>query len=213
MMQKRLTTLGTPASNFLVFSRDQLHMQRVPMPDLGEPAGRESLDQIIDRENIGLVILDSLSTLVRSGIENDAESWAPIQDWAMGHRWQGRTMIFVHHEGKGGKPRGTSKREDVLDTMIGLKARPDLAGDEDAAFELIFTKSRAFYGKAAAPLLVRLSTATGTAKWTSQTALQNTRDRVSEMLKQGYKPIDIAKQLGLSRGRILQIVKEMKSAS
>ena len=56
------------------------------------------------------MILDSLSTLVRSGVENEAESWAPIQDWLLTHRWQGRTIILVHHEGKGGKPRGSSKR-------------------------------------------------------------------------------------------------------
>jgi putative DNA primase/helicase len=213
LLQKRLAQLGPSSANFLILSRDQFHLRKALMPDLGERAGREFLDEIIERNQVDLVILDSLSTLVRSGVENDAESWAPIQDWALGHRWRGRTILFVHHEGRAGKPRGTSKREDVLDSMIGLKARPDLSRDHDAAFDLSFTKSREFYGRDAADLLIRLSLKSGTARWACETAEKNMKERVAKMLNQGWKQANIAKELEVTPGRVSQIVAQIRQSA
>jgi len=45
----------------------------------------------------------------------------PGMDW----RLRGVTILFVHHEGKAGTPRGTSKREDILDTVVRLKEHDD----------------------------------------------------------------------------------------
>ena len=39
----------------------------------------------------------------------------------------------------------------------------------------------------------------------------NTRDRVKELWKQAWKVTDIAKELGLSKGRISQIMKEIRT--
>jgi putative DNA primase/helicase len=117
------------------------------MLDLGDEEGRNLLDAIIRQNNIGLIVLDSLSTLVRSGPEeNSAESWIKIQEWALKHRGEGRTIIFVVHEGRNNKPRGTSKREDVLDTMIGLRPQPNEGDDDCTTIKLEFTKHRGFFG-------------------------------------------------------------------
>jgi putative DNA primase/helicase len=131
VLQERLKSLGPITPNLMVLSRDiMLRQNEMTLPDLGEPAGRKFLDKIIERERIDFVILDSLSTLIRSGIENDAESWAPIQDWLLNHRFANRTIMLVHHEGRSGHARGTSKREDALDTIVKLKGRDDLRHDE-----------------------------------------------------------------------------------
>ena len=63
-------------------------------------------------------MVDSLSTLCRSGVENESESWLPVQEWALRLRRNGVSVLFVHHAGKSGKQRGTSRREDVLDTIF-----------------------------------------------------------------------------------------------
>lgn len=149
---------------------------------------------------------------MRSGVENEAESWAPVQDWLLKHRWQGRTIILVHHEGKGGKPRGSSKREDVLDTMIGLRKRDDRCTDDESVFELTYNKARDFFGDDAAPMLIKLSVTNGQVIWDHEKVRDARREQVREMLANSMKPKDIAKELGLTPGRVSQIMKELHKA-
>ncbi|MBW2470952.1 MAG: hypothetical protein JRE18_02625 [Deltaproteobacteria bacterium] len=92
------------------------------------------------------MIIDNLSTLVRTGQENDAEGWLSIQAWALAQRAAGRSVLFIHHSGKGGSQRGTSRREDVLDTVINLRQPGDYTPDQGAVFEVHFEKARGIYG-------------------------------------------------------------------
>jgi putative DNA primase/helicase len=139
------------------------------MFDLATPEGRAALDVIIEAQQPDLIVLDSVSTLVRTGFENEEDSWAPIQPWLMQHRWQGRSVILIQHEGRSGKPRGTTKREDVLDTIIGLKQREpeadEVPSETESSYELVFTKYRHFFGKDAAPLVLHLGVTTGRVRW------------------------------------------------
>ena len=48
----------------------------------------------------------------------------PVQEWILQLRRRGISVLIVHHAGKGGDQRGTSAKEDVLDTVIKL-SRPD----------------------------------------------------------------------------------------
>ena len=51
------------------------------LPDLGTSEGQAEIDTIIgDAE---LIIVDNISTLVRSGKENEAEGWLPVQEWGL----------------------------------------------------------------------------------------------------------------------------------
>ena len=216
-LQDRLSKFRrSPPGTFHVLCRDDFHLGRQQMPDLGDAAGRREFDRIIDQCAPDLIILNSLSTLVRSGIENEAESWTPVQDWLLSHRWQGRTILLVHHEGKTGRPRGTSKREDTLDTMIGLRKvtdddNSDNNSDNNSVFQLTFTKSRDFYGVAAEPLLIRLTIKDGQVSWTHETVRDARADKIRELLKNGATHADIGKELGLTKSRVGQIAKEMAS--
>ena len=215
-MQKRLGMFEkSPPGTFNVLCRDNYQLRQQLMPDLGEEAGRNEIDRIVDQCRAEVVILDSISTLIRSGIENEADDWAPIQDWLMRHRWQGRTILLVHHEGRSGHPRGTSKREDVLDTMIRLRKQSDEdvngKGDAESVFRLDFTKHRDFFGKDAAPMLLHLSTSEGRATWKHELERDAQRDKVKELLDAGMKQKDIAKELNVTPGRVSQLVKTVKA--
>jgi hypothetical protein len=52
---------------------------------------------------------DNISALCRTGVENDAESWALMNDWLIGMRRRGKTTVLVHHAGKSGKQRGSQR--------------------------------------------------------------------------------------------------------
>ena len=103
-MQDRLISLarGTDATeeairNLSIITPD---MQNRPMPDLSTPAGQYALEPFLD--NVRLLVLDNLSTLCRSGKENEAQSWQPIQSWLLDLRRRGISVLLVHHAGKSG---------------------------------------------------------------------------------------------------------------
>ena len=180
------------------------------MPDLATPEGREAVDQLVG-EGTRLIIIDSLSTFIRTGDENAAESWIDVQDWALRHRADGRAILFVHHSGKGGQQRGTSKREDVLDTVINLKRSSGYRPEEGAAFEVHFEKARRIYGDDVAPFEAHLThDENGQMKWVRQSLSDSKIDRVVKLLEDGKTQKEIADELGLSEARISQIVKKAR---
>jgi putative DNA primase/helicase len=212
-LQQRISQFPRSESGlFHVLCRDEFLRKKLAMPDLGDAEGRDELDRIIRQCQPDVVILDSISTLVRSGVENEAESWAPIQDWLMQHRWDGRTIILVHHEGKNKKPRGSSKREDVLDTMIRLAKKDDQFTGDESVFELTFTKARDFCGDDAAPMLIKLAVEDSQVTWTHEKARDARVETILEMHNAGMKAKDIAKEVGVTPGRVSQIIKELRDA-
>lgn len=210
-LRERLAALGPGTRDLIILTQEPFHAREQTMPDLADPTGREVMDRIIEQSGAGLIILDSISTLVRSGIENDAESWAPIQAWAMGHRWRGRSIIFLHHEGRNSKPRGTSKREDTLDTAIGLKLRQEGWDENTKAteYDLTFTKPRYMTPAQAKPRILQMTIEAGKLLWSSKSHAKDNRERVAELMEQGFKGVDIARELGITKGRVSQIQKEI----
>src|SRR5215472_3947064 len=105
--------------------------QDLGIPDLSDPEGRGR--ELVERElgDAEVLVLDNLSCLCRTGVENDADSWAVMQDWLLSLRRRGKAVLLVHHTGKPDKDgnvsqRATSKREDILNTSVLLK--PAAAG-------------------------------------------------------------------------------------
>ncbi len=169
-------------------------------PDLADPNDQGELQRLIDAYDPALVIVDNISTLVRSGgAENDAEAWIPVQGWALRMRKDGRAVLFVHHTGKGGKQRGTSKREDVLDIVIALK-RPEPYNPEDGArFVLEFEKTRYLKGEDARAFEAHLTTDEhGRQAWTIRNIEDSTLDRVVALHRDGMTGVrEIAAELGV----------------
>ena len=192
-----------PAPGFLrVFTPDLLDMDDL-MPDLATSDGQEAINTMIEPDT-ALVIVDNLSAWARgSKAENDAESWLPIAAWVLALRRRGIAVLMVHHAGKGGDQRGTSKREDVLDVVIKLSRPKDYAPEQGARFELSFTKARNLYGTEAEGLELTLQTnAGGAASWQWQTLEGSTYQRVVELSKEGLSQAEIARELEIHRSSV-----------
>ena len=125
-LQERVAALVTasepePPEGYLRLIAADLHDEG--LPDLVSEEGQAAIEaEIGDSE---LLVLDNLSSLCRSGRENEANSWQPVQDFLLRLRRRGVTVLLIHHAGKGGQQRGTSRREDVLDTIIWLRRPAD----------------------------------------------------------------------------------------
>jgi len=180
------------------------------LPDLATPEGQRVLDDAICDVGAELVILDNISTLCRSGKENEAEGWQSVQDWALAHRRAGRSIIFEHHAGKGGNQRGTSKREDVLDTVIALRRPADYRPDQGARFEVHFEKHRGFYGADTEPFEARYEQRDGAAIWTRTTIADVELKRVADAIRGRMSIREAAAELGISKSKVERLREKAK---
>jgi len=204
-MQERLK--GLVAGNDEDFDPDYFRLvtpdlQTGAMPDLCTRDGQDAIDSIMgDTE---LIVVDNLSSLARSGgRENDAESWLPIQPWALRQRQRGRSVLFVHHSGKGGAQRGTSKKEDILDVVLTLKRPADYNPADGAVFEVHFEKTRDMHGEDAEPFEARLQTSEqGQSKWIFNSVEDSTFDRVVSLANEGLSQKEIALELEINKSNV-----------
>jgi len=183
------------------------------MPDLSTSAGQEAVDALVS-DDTRLIIVDNLSSLLRTGVENDSESWLPLQTWALRHRAAGRSVLFIHHAGKGGAQRGTSRREDVLDCVVALRRPSDYRQSEGARFEVHIEKGRSLFGQDAMPFEAQLaSDSHGNPAWTLRDLEVNQMKQITEMSGLGMKPVEIAQELGISKATVYRRMKENGSTS
>jgi putative DNA primase/helicase len=183
-------------------------LQADPMPSLSGTAGQSLIeDQIQDSQ---LIILDNISTLTTGGKENEAESWLPVQQWVLSLRRRGISVLVIHHAGRNGEQRGTSRREDVLDTMITLRHPEDYTPADGARFEVHLTKARNIYGVDAEPFEVRMHCENGAAVWTMSSITDATESRVRELLSDGLSIRQIANELHISKSAVDRIKARVK---
>jgi hypothetical protein len=168
-------------------------------PDLGTEAGQKRLEPYF--ADADLIIVDNISTLCRTGKENEAEGWGVIQSWALRQRRKGRSVLFIHHAGKGGDQRGTSKREDVLDSVIRLAHPDDYDPTDGARFLVTFTKSRGIFGADVEPFEAKMSDG----KWTCQDTTDLLEAEVMAMLAEGKSLRDVGKELGITKSKVERI--------
>ncbi len=173
-------------------------LQRGPMPDLATQKGQEFLEPHLD--GVSLLILDNLSALCRYGVENEGESWIPVQEWALSLRRRGISVLFIHHAGKNRSQRGTSRREDLLDTVITLKNPKDYEASDGLRCEVHFEKTRAMLGQSAKPFEARMESGPdGRAIWTTRDVENANAERAAALFSEGATVRDVAEELGISR--------------
>ena len=95
--------------NFKILSGD---LNSGSLPDIGSVAGQlEYADEFAWAD---LIVLDNISCLWHSGRENDADAWTVVRSWLSELKSEGKSVILVHHAGKTGTSRGSSRRHDCL---------------------------------------------------------------------------------------------------
>ncbi|WP_279355690.1 AAA family ATPase [Fundidesulfovibrio agrisoli] len=215
-MQERLAAIVTgfeqelPGPDWLRFITPDLQGIGARMPNLATPEGQAAL--LPHLEGVDLVILDNLATLARAGRENDAEGWLPVQEWMLGLRQRGLSVCLIHHAGKGGQQRGTSSREDVLDTVIALKRPPDYRQEEGARFEVHLEKARGICGDEAKSFEATLDAQGEALVWRCKDIEDVRLAQVQALHSEGMTVRDIAEETGIARSTVHRMVKKLKAA-
>ncbi len=176
-------------------------LQEGVMPDLSTKEGQARLEPHLP--GVNLVVIDHLSAFCRTGVENEGEGWLPVQSWLLDLRRRGLSVLLIHHAGKSGLQRGTSRREDVLDTVIQLKRPKDYEPEEGARFVVNFTKHRGFAGEDAAPIEAKLtSDGLGRAKWEVTNLGDKLTEDIHDLKADGLSIREIATRLGVTKGKV-----------
>jgi len=178
--------------------------------NLADPEHQKVIDHHV--EGAELLVLDNMSTLMNGGPENDAESWISMQAWLLQLRRRGVTVLVVHHASRGGNARGTSKREDVLDTIVQLKHPDGYDPAEGARFEVHLTKARGVFGEDAAAFEATLETSEeGIATWVCSDLGERDQEEielVSELSEAGKSVREIAKEMNKSKSAVGRLLKK-----
>jgi hypothetical protein len=162
-----------------------------------------------------LVIFDNLSSLTGMGNENTVEDWKPVQRFFLELRRRGVATLLIHHANKDGGQRGTSGREDAMNTIIRLE-RPSNSQAEGAHFRIGFDKNRDMTASTAVPLEINLEWEKGAYRWTHKGVRSANRDQAvelwSQMKRDGMPRTDrapaIVEQLGIDKSTVYKHLKK-----
>lgn len=183
------------------------------IPSIATSPGQALIEAELDAfPEVRLLILDSISTLCNGGqAENEAESWTDMQGWLLKLRRRGVSPLIVHHDGKGGAQRGTSKREDVVSQSIHLKRPADYSPLQGARFEVVLEKARGVYGLDAVSFEAQLITESDRgATWMTRDLDSDLSEKLLPMLQDGMS-IEIAHQeAGISRATAFRLQKKWR---
>ena len=203
-MQDRLKKLtkGQPTKGALSMFTPDCQDLTDHIPDIGLVNGRDEIDELVRTVNPKVVFIDNISTFVRTGNENEGDSWAPVQEWAVQLRKRGIAVVFIHHANKEGKQRGSHKKEDVMDIVIQLK-RPDdfIQGTDDTRLLIRYTKSRHMGAADTRDIEATLKTTDAGLEWTWE-AGDLAYERAMELLKDGLSMAEVGDELGVSKSTI-----------
>jgi hypothetical protein len=211
-MEKRMDGMEvTP--NFRTLNHEALFHLSGKVLNIAETETQQALTDFCLETGQRVLIIDNLSCLASGMAENDADAWEAVLGWLLTMRRHKVAVILIHHAGRNGEMRGTSKREDSAFWVLRLDAvDEDKAGNEkQARFISRFTKERNS-GRSQAPL-----------EWTFQTGPDGlTRighreaDKLAifrNWLEVGLNTAgDIAMEMGVTKGTVSKMAKVAQKA-
>jgi hypothetical protein len=179
--------------------------ERGVFPNIATREGQNMIEEHMKGDE--LLVLDNLSCLCRSGKENEGDDWVPVAEWALRLRQRGIAVLFIHHAGKGGEQRGTSRREDLLDCVIAMRPAAEHSASEGLRCEIHIEKLRnSGAAEAVYPFeLTMQTTENGAVMWLQRPLKEVIEYTALKMYAEGMSIRDVAEELHISKRRAHQI--------
>ena len=213
-IQERFDALGNGKEKkapLYVYSDAYANGLGIARANLLSDSWRQKTTRILKTRGIKLWVIDNLASLTPGLDENKKADWDPVNQWLLELRFAGISTVMVHHVGKGGTQRGTSAREDNLDTSITLKPPHDYVPEDGARFICCFRKSRV----RAKDLHTVADTSfkleqdqSGRLTWTTCGVRRETRAEILRLLDEGNNQVETADTLGIDKSYVSRIRKQ-----
>jgi len=215
-IQERIELLNSSAQKEfkarLFFYSDYLaNYYSLPKANLLNPEFRNWLKYFCLIENIKLIVIDNLSSLSPGIDENSKKDWDEINQWLLELRFNGLSVIILHHTGKEGQQRGTSSHEDNVDVSIKLELPSNYVPEDGARFIVKFTKTR--LRQKDLPLIANLEFKLFEEDGKIQWLYANSKKNYAEILKlysQGHSQKEIANKVNISKSQVSKIISSFK---
>ena len=141
MMRSRIVGLQAVNDNLMLLNHQILFDRATKTINISLPHVQQAITETCLRMGIKVLILDNLSTLGVGMKENDADSWEKVNFWLLDLRRKKVAVIIIHHAGRSGEMRGTSRREDNVFWIIVLDdSKKDAGVKRGVRFVSRFTK-------------------------------------------------------------------------
>ena len=163
---------------------------------------------------VKVMILDNLSTLASGMKENEADSWELVNPWLLDLRRRKVAVVIVHHAGRSGEMRGTSKREDSVFWIIALDDAKKNADDRRGArFVTRFTKASRNTQEEIPPYEWHLVTDNANGKVSISYEQTQTQEVFMQLITDGVTDCaDLAEEMKVSKGTVSKWAKKMMDA-
>jgi len=148
-VQDRARKLGITSESFHWLSNEHLYMDQAISVNIASTEHQAALSTMLP--DGALFIIDNLSTSQNGMRENDNDDFDKIKDWLLSLRRRSITVLIVHHAGRSGEMRGSSRREDPAHWILSLRDASE-DGVKAKQFVTTFTKCRNCQGRDAMPL-------------------------------------------------------------
>ncbi len=210
-MQQRINSMAVQAdgNRFHLLSSELLATDNQAIPALDDEWRPAILNWLHGHPDIGLVVLDNLSSLTPGVAEDKRLDWDAINQWIIELRRNGLSVLLVHHAGKGGDQRGTSAREDQLNLTLKLTALEDR---KTTAFRVDFQKARGLSGEQKKPFVVELvENEHGKIDLLHKTVSDETTAQIAFLAVEGLSQIEIRDKTGVSQSGVSRRLKKAET--
>ena len=190
----------------ILYSDAYAHSIGLPKSCLTDPLWREQMKEMLLASGIKLWVADNIASMTPGIDENATKEWGPINQWLLDLRFAGVSTMLLHHEGKDGKQRGASSKEDNIDVSISLKRLHGYQAVDGAKFLVKFTKHR--IGNQDIELIrdseFSLSQ-NGNGPCATQKVSYSKKETVISLIEQGFSQTSIVSQTGITKGYVSKL--------
>lgn len=213
-LMERLQTLN-PSSRrtkvpFYVISDHWCISKGYKKSNLMSEEWRDEMRELLITKGVKFFVVDNIASLASGLDENSKQDWDPINSWLLDLRFIGVTTFLLHHTSKTGDQRGTSAREDNIDTSIRLIRPPGYTKEDGCKFILSFMKARVrtrYLSQITDLQFQHDEDKHGRAQWTWAGVKGESKKEILRRLNEGNSQAEVSRDLGIDKSYVSRVRK------